>query len=77
MLTFDQKKTFLNEVRNRKSILYGNFDKITDSIKAKKKAWVEIHSIMVSLGYTKSVEYLRDAEFKNLRMGTMVSLSTY
>ena len=74
MLTKDQKTLFLKENLDCKGIIFGSFNKIPDAHNKKREIWLEIETIMKSNGYDKEEEYLRDAEWKNLRVATMVSV---
>lgn len=73
-LSTKQKIMFLQEVKARKSILFGSFKEHKEGKKSKLEAWEEIKKLLDGYGNTHPYNYLRDAIWPNLRAR---SLSKY
>lgn len=73
MLTKDQKIILLKEILDRKDVIFGSYNSMAEGKKRKQSAWTEIVNVLSSTGYTKGIDDLRDAQWKNLRASTMVS----
>lgn len=66
-LTYEQKLIFLNNVLEKKTVLFGSFNNKAEGAKSKAQGWQEICEKLHIYGYTGSYSNLRDVVWNNLR----------